>query len=49
MTEAKKEKRQKIYTTIEHLNAAVNILRALGLANAADQTKEIIRRINAHK
>lgn len=39
--------RTKTYKTIEHLNAAVNLLRALGKYEIADQAKEVIRLLNA--
>lgn len=40
------EKRKKLYKVIEHLNASVNVLRAIGMAEAADKVKDIIRDIN---
>lgn len=39
-------KRKKIYKIIEHLNAAVNILRATGLKEFAEDIKTIIRKVN---
>lgn len=46
MTKTAEEKRKKLYTVIEHLNASVNVLRAIGMSDAADKVKEIIREIN---
>ena len=39
--------RTKTYMVIEHLNAAVNLLRSMKNYNMADEVKESIRKINS--
>lgn len=46
-TEETDKKRKKLYTVIEHMNASVNILRAIGMTDAADKVKSILRELNA--
>lgn len=47
LIEIEESSRTTTYKAIEHLNAAVNILRSLKKYEIADKAKEVIRLLNA--